>query len=141
MIHGRIGSVVVDGLPFLGMQVEVEGYRRRLRRLAIEADAVVVVRIVGSTCKIDLLIGFRTTSSDAVTRRARMVGQLGPLNLGLVVMVNLAHPAFVGRDVLRIAAGWIFASSVDINDGLADQPAGMAEDRRSGNRRSLRPLI
>src|ERR1700690_2249258 len=99
MIHGWIRSVVVDGFPFAGVQIEVEGDRRWLGRLAVVADAVVIVRVIGTTGEIDFLIFLRTTSSDAVTRRARGLGQLGPFDSSPVVMVDLAHPAFIGGNV------------------------------------------
>src|SRR5450432_151995 len=72
VIHGGLGRVLVDGFPLASAQIEGESHRRRLRRHSVVSDAVKVVRIIGPTGEVNLLVFFRASRCDAVARGSRM---------------------------------------------------------------------
>src|SRR5947209_20507831 len=70
-----------------------------------------------------------------------MVGQFAPLDFRRIMATDFAHPAFVRGDIWRPLARRILVGAVHVNDGVADQRAGVAEDGCSGNGRSLLPFV
>src|SRR5580693_787223 len=130
MIHGWVGSILIQRFPFFRAQVEVKGHGGWLRRFPIVSHASVLVGVITSAREINLLVLFRTAAGDAETRRARVIRQLGPLNFVRIVMIDLAHPAFVRGNISWGIARRILAGSIYINNGSVDEGAGMAEYRR-----------
>src|SRR5580693_7428191 len=133
MIHGWVGSILIQRFPFFRAQVEVEGHGRRLGRLAIVANAIVLVGVIASAREIDLLVLLRATAGDPETCRARVIRQLGPLDFVRIVMIDLAHPAFVRGNISWGIARRILAGSIYVNNGPVDYCASVAENRRSRN--------
>src|ERR1700680_4846453 len=70
-----------------------------------------------------------------------MIDYLSPLDFCRIVMFDLAHPAFVRSDVAGSLSGIILASSVTVENSVANQRASMAEDSRSRYWRGLRPPV
>src|SRR5215472_15557269 len=70
-----------------------------------------------------------------------MAGNLAPLDLGYVVAINLAHPAFVEGDVAWTVAGRIFAGAIHVDDRVLEHRPGMAENRRARKWRRLSPDV
>src|SRR5262249_16151111 len=64
MIHGRIGGLVGERFPFAAAHIKSKRDRRRFGGLAVVANAVVIVRIVGASRKIDPM--FRRTRCDPI---------------------------------------------------------------------------
>src|SRR5947209_7891828 len=145
MIHGGLGIVLADRFPFAGVDIKSEGHRGGFGRLAVIADSVVVVGVVGSAGEIDsacLFFERPRASRDAIAGASGMRRKFRPFNFRDVTLLgNLAHPAFAGRNVLGTWAARILVSAVDVNDGIADDGARMAEYRCTGNRGGLHPGI
>src|SRR6202158_5026866 len=145
MIHGGLGSIVADGFPFAGVDIESEGDRGGFRGLAVIADSVVVVWGVGSAGEIDsarFLFQRSRACRDAIVSVTGMCWKLCPFNFRDVTLLgNFSHPAFAGRDVLGIGAARILVSAVDVDDSVADDGARVAEHRRTGNWCGLHPAI
>src|SRR5882762_4087150 len=108
MIHGGLRSIVADRFPCARMDVKGEGRWGGFRGLAVVADSVVVVGIVGAAGEINFA-GFSFERSracrDAIARAARMCWKFRPFNfcdVAFLRMWNFSHPAFAGGDVLGI---------------------------------------
>src|ERR1700694_3209474 len=130
MIHSWVGRILIDVSPLSAAQAEGKGHRRRLRRYAIVSDAVVVVWIARSAGKVNHLIFVRASCRDTVARSSRVIGQLGPLNFRGIVVVDLAHPAFLRSDVLRRISCRILVDAAYVDNGVTHQTAGVAEHGR-----------
>src|SRR5208282_2980387 len=147
MIHGGVGGVVADSFPGSGAEVKSEGYRGRFGGLAVIAHPVVVVRVIGSAGEIDSArLFFQRTrpGRNAIARIAGMRRKFRPGDSGDVSLLRswkLADPAFTRGDVPGIGSVRVRVCAVHVNDGVAEDGAGMAEHGRTGNRCSLFPGI
>src|SRR5579863_10007138 len=70
-----------------------------------------------------------------------MMGQFAPVNLLEILGADFAHPALVGGNKLRLVSQEILGRTIHINNRIAKHRTGVAENRRSGDRRGLEPHI
>src|ERR1700731_2285788 len=70
-----------------------------------------------------------------------MIGYFGPLDFCRIVTFDFARPAFVGCNVPRSLAGIILASSVTVENSVANQRTRVAEDGRPWNWCGFRPSV
>src|SRR5258708_3576862 len=145
VIHGGVRSIIADRFPFAGVDIKREGHRGGFGGLAVIADSVVVVRVVGSAGEINSACFFcrrLRSGRDAIAGVAEMRWKFRPFNFRDVALAeNFSHPAFAGGDIFGIGAARVLVGSVDVNDGVADDGAGVTEYGRTGDRRGLRPGI
>src|SRR5208282_5087571 len=131
-LQGGLGSVLFYRFPLFGVDVEGKSDGGRPGGTAVVADSVVVIGRVAAAGEIDSGIFFPHQSGaggDAKAGVAGVDGKVGPFNFGEVAAPwELAHPAFAGGWELGIAIG-IFVSAVDVDDGVSEYGARMAEDR------------
>src|SRR6516164_6527448 len=128
MIHGWIGGIVVEQFPFFAAQVVGEARRGRCGWFAVIANTVVVIRSVGATREINPRVFLAAARGDTKGCLARMIRQLGPFNLGRIMVVDLALPAFVGGNKLRPGA-IVSPGSVDVDNRVIHQGSRMTENR------------
>src|SRR5437588_2117238 len=120
IVQRWIRGFVVDDLPFAGAQVPGEGHRRRLGGVAVGAKPLVVVQFLSATGKIYFLIVLGPARCYAIAGLAGMSGDLRPLDLGGVVMVDLSPPALPGKQVLRVVGGRALERAVSVDNGVAN---------------------
>src|SRR5512140_729665 len=101
MVHRGSLVVVQDGLPGIALYVVVKHHWRRLGRLSVKANPCVVVNLVAASREIGFALSVRPASGNAIPRRSGVRRQLAPGDLLWILAVNLAHPAFIGRNVPR----------------------------------------
>src|ERR1043165_8987873 len=99
MIHGWGGSFLVNRFPFAGSEIEIKRDGRRLGRMPVVANAVVVVRITGPASEVNLLIFLGSARGNTVPRWPRVRRQLTPLNFRGIVAIDFSHPALVGSNI------------------------------------------
>src|SRR5258708_29237964 len=98
VIHGGVRSIIADRFPFAGVDIKREGHRGGFGGLAVIADSVVVVRVVGSAGEINSACFFCPrlgSSRDAIAGAAGMRCELRPFNFRpLPPAFNFLHSTF-----------------------------------------------
>lgn len=141
MVHRGVGCVPIDDLPRSAAQIESEGHGGWVRRIAVIANAVIVLWIVCPAGKIDLLILHAAAGRNTVTRGPRVVSEPSPLNYRRIAGIDLAHPTFIRRNILGLIAGTINVGTASVNDNVIHDRTCVAEDGCSRNGGALQPLV
>src|SRR5450432_2389474 len=137
MVHGWLGIILCDGFPGIIFQVQRKDHGRRLRRLAVKADAGEVVHRVAAAGEINSLPFFRRSGGDAVARHTWVRRQFLPLDLPWIVMINLSHPAFVRRDISQSAGSGVLLAPIHIKDSVSAYRSRVPKNGSSGRGSSL----
>src|SRR5271166_2312395 len=76
---------------------------------------------------------------DAEPPWSRVRGQLAPLDLVRIFVIDLAHPAFIRRYVT--AGSGVFPRAIDVDNRLIGYASRMPEHRRSWKMCGLTPSV
>src|SRR6266496_2539768 len=86
------------------------------------------------------MVSLARSGDDSETSGPGVRGQLAPINLFRILVIDLAHPALV-RGNIRSALGRPLLCAIDVDDCVIGQSSRMAVDRSSGKRSALAPDV
>src|SRR5579864_3599003 len=98
-VGANVVGILTDGLPAFSVELVSEGHGRNLRRLALVVQTFVIMRSRHSPGKQNAVFMFACARHNSEASGARMRRQFTPLNLIGILMIDLAHPAFIRRHV------------------------------------------
>ncbi len=130
--------------PAAGIDVEADDLIGRRCRRAVIARAVIVVRAVGAT-GVNHPVGTMNVQSKRRGSVARSTGhrrQRSPVQPSRILGPEPPQPALVtGQELAWPGCRVVHAGTATHDQGVADQPTGMTEHRRTRPRLGLNPGI